>query len=119
MSDLSSSTIDEKSPAEAATDVVAPQPKTDAERIRSAVARLTSSSIDGLEALSSELQDLQKFLHSEVQRVQREIDSALAGINIIIETLEPLKGRPDYSVAGRADTHVLRGHGRQLFRSFG
>jgi hypothetical protein len=111
--------VDEKSPAEAATDVGAPQPKTDAERIRSAVARLTSSSIDGLEALSSELQDLQKFLHSEVQRVQREIDSALAGINIIIETLEPLKGRPDYSRAGRTDTHVLRGHGRQLFRSFG
>jgi hypothetical protein len=53
MSDPTSSAVDEKSPAEAATDVGAPLPKTDAERIRSAVARLTSNSIDGLEALSS------------------------------------------------------------------
>ena len=116
MNDVTSS--DDASPTEPAADVQTPRPKADAERIRSAVARLTSNSIDGLAALSSELQDLQKFLHSEVQRVQGEIDSALAGINIIIETLEPLKGRPDYSLPGRTDTRVLRGHGRQLSRAF-
>ena len=133
MSDPTSSALDEKSPVEAVADVEAkltefvnrtvpkssPQPRTDAEGIRSAVARLTSNSIDGLEALASELQDLQKFLHSEVQRVQSEIDSALAGIKIIIETLEPLRNRPDYSLPGRTDTHVLRGYRRQLSRSFG
>jgi len=96
-----------------------PQIETEVERIRSSITQLTSNSIDGLEGLTSELQELQRFLNSEVQRVQGEIDGALAGINIIIETLEPLKSRPDYSLAGRTDTHVLRGHGRQLYRSSG
>jgi len=67
------------------------QIETDAERIRSSVARLTANSIDGLEGLSSELQQLQTFLKSEVERVQAEIDSALAGIKIIIETIAPWK----------------------------
>ncbi|HEY2527846.1 MAG TPA: hypothetical protein VGJ20_07840 [Xanthobacteraceae bacterium] len=61
----------------------------DAERIRSAVMRLTSSSIDELEGLTSELQKLQEFLESETGRVQREIESVLAGIKIIIETIAP------------------------------
>jgi hypothetical protein len=63
----------------------------DAEKIRSSVVRLTSSSIDGLEGLSSELQQLQTFLKSEVERVQGEIESALAGIKIIVETIAPWK----------------------------
>ena len=58
------------------------------ERIMSSVVRLTSNSIDGLEVLSSELR-LQTFLKSEVERVQSEIESALAGIKIIIETIAP------------------------------
>jgi hypothetical protein len=70
------------------------QMETDAERIRSSVARLTANSIDGLEGLSSELQQLQTFLKSEVERVQAEIDSALAGIKIIIETIAPWKTNP-------------------------
>jgi hypothetical protein len=37
----------------------------------------------------SELQDLHNFLNSEVQRVQGEIESVLAGIKIIIETIAP------------------------------
>jgi hypothetical protein len=65
--------------------------ETDAERIRSSVARLTSNSIEGLEGLASELQQLQVFLKSEVERVQGDIESALAGINIIIETIAPWK----------------------------
>ena len=44
----------------------APNPPTqieaDAERIKAAIARLTSNSIDGLEGLMSELQQLQAFL---------------------------------------------------------
>jgi hypothetical protein len=67
------------------------QIEVDAERIQSSVARLTSNSIDGLQGLASELQQLQAFLKSEVERVQGEIESALAGINIIIETIAPWK----------------------------
>ena len=62
-----------------------------AERIRSSVARLTSSSIDELQALVSELHKMQEFLKSEVDSVQIQIDSALAGINIIVETIGPWK----------------------------
>jgi hypothetical protein len=67
------------------------QIEADAERIMSSVARLTSNSITGLEGLSSELQQLQAFLKSEVGRVQGEIESALAGIKIIVETIAPWK----------------------------
>src|SRR3981081_953063 len=70
------------------------QIETDAERIRSSVARLTSNSIDGLGELRSELLELQEFLKSEVERVQGEIESALAGIKIIIETIAPWKSIP-------------------------
>ena len=71
-----------------------PQIETEVERIRSSIARLSSTSIDGLEGLTSELQELQRFLNSEVQRVQGEIESALAGIKIIIETIAPWKSSP-------------------------
>jgi hypothetical protein len=71
-----------------------PQIKNDVERIRSSVARLTSSSMDGLEGLTSELQELQKLLKSEVERVQGEIESALSGIKIIMETIAPWKSTP-------------------------
>ena len=65
-----------------------------AERIRSSVARLTSSSINELEGLTLELNALQEFLKSETDRVQREVESALAGIRIIIETISPWKSIP-------------------------
>ena len=64
---------------------------TDAERIRSSIARLTSNSLEGLEGVASELQQLQSFLKSEVERVQGEIDSAVAGIGIITETIASWK----------------------------
>ncbi|XIA62801.1 hypothetical protein ACFIOY_25600 [Bradyrhizobium sp. TZ2] len=65
------------------------------ERFNSSVARLTSNSIDELHKLVSELQKMQEFLKSEVDSVQRQIDSAVAGINIIVETIGPWK-----SIAG-------------------
>jgi hypothetical protein len=34
---------------------------------------------------------MQDFLKSEVDNVQRQIDSALVGINIIVETIGPWK----------------------------
>ena len=63
----------------------------DIERIMSSVARLTSSSIEGLENLTSELHELQKFMKTEVARVQSEVDSAMAGIKIIVEAIAPLR----------------------------
>jgi hypothetical protein len=69
----------------------------DAEKSRSFVARITSNSIDELGELASDLtsalQNLQEFLKSEGERVQREIvdyahlnRTALAAIKTIIET---------------------------------
>jgi hypothetical protein len=43
---------------------------------------------------------MQEFLRSEIDRVQHQIDSALAGINIIVETISPWK-----SIAA-AQTHL-------------
>ncbi len=73
------------------------------EKIRSSVARLTSSSINELEGLSSELNALQEFLKSETERVQREVESALAGLKIIIETISPWKSIPSSAVSSRRD----------------
>ena len=70
------------------------QIENDFERIRSSVARSTSVSIDGLQGLTSELQELQTLLNSEVKRVQGEIESALSGIEIIMETIAPWKSTP-------------------------
>jgi ElaB/YqjD/DUF883 family membrane-anchored ribosome-binding protein len=63
----------------------------DAERIRSSVERLASNSVDDLEKLTAELQQLQDFLKSETERVQHQIGDVLAGIEIIIETIAPWK----------------------------
>ena len=74
-----------------------------AERIRSSVARLTSNSINELEGLSSELSALQEFLKTETDRVQREVDSALAGLRIIIETISPWKSIPSPAATSRRE----------------
>ena len=66
-----------------------------ADRFNSSVARLTSNSIGELQGLVSELQKMQEFLTTEVASVQRQIDSALGRIDIIVETIGPFK-----SIAG-------------------
>jgi hypothetical protein len=76
------------------------------ERFNSSVARLTSNSIDELHKLVSELQKMQEFLKSEVDNVQRQIDNAVAGINIIVETIGPWKG-----IAGSLGTRNVRAGG--------
>jgi len=73
--------------------------------ISAAVARLSSNSIDELRKLVSELQKMQDFLKSEVDNVQRQIDSAVAGINIIVETIGPWKS----IAAGISGTRIRAG----------
>lgn len=74
--------------------------------ISAAVARLTSSSIDELQKLVSELQKMEEFLKSEIDNVHRQIDSAVAGINIIVETIGPWK-----SIAGASGPRNVRAGG--------
>ena len=82
----------------------------DAERIRSSVARIASNSIDDLEKLTSELQQLQDFLKSETERVQHQIGDVLAGIGIIIETIAPWK------TTGVACTQNTQANGRDRLK---
>jgi hypothetical protein len=88
---LSGTSDVEKDVMEQTTPKHSPQVANDVERIRSSIARLTSSSMDGLEGLTTELQELQKILASEVERVQGEIESAMSGIKIIMEAIAPWK----------------------------
>jgi len=82
----------------------------DAERIRSSIARLTSNSTDELQKLVAELERLQEFLKSETGRVQREIDSVLDGVGIIIEAIAPWK------TAGLAGAQNPRTNGRDKLK---
>ena len=80
-----------------------------AERFNSSVARLTSNSIDELHQLASELQKMQEFLKSEVESVQRQINSAVAGINIIVETIGPWKNMAGAQTPASGNRHVRTG----------
>lgn len=90
-----------------ASPTLAPQIENNAEQIRFSVARLTSNSINELEELKSELQKLQEFLNSEVERVQGEIERALAGITIIVDTIAPWKS-PAASVTPPSIARAVR-----------
>jgi hypothetical protein len=71
----------------------------DGDRIMSSIGLLTSKSIKELEGLTFELHGLQEFLKSETERVQRDIDNALAGLKIIIETISPWRSaQPESSL---------------------
>ena len=73
--------------------------KVDGDRIMSSIGLLTSKSIKELEGLTFELHGLQEFLKSETERVQRDIDNALAGLKIIIETISPWRSaQPESSL---------------------
>lgn len=67
----------------------APKTDYDGARIMASVALFTSKSIKELEGLTFELHTLQEFLNSETERVQRDIDSAMAGLKLIIDTISP------------------------------
>jgi len=82
----------------------------DAERIRSSIARLTSNSTVELEKLIAELERMQEFLKSETGRVQREIESVLDGIGIIIEAIAPWK------TAGLASVQRVPANGRDKLK---
>jgi hypothetical protein len=80
-----------------------------AERFNSSVARLTSNSIDELHQLAAELQKMQEFLKSEVESVQRQINSAVAGINIIVDTIGPWKNMAVAQTPATGNRHVRAG----------
>ncbi len=82
--------------------------ESDIERISSSLARLSSTSIDGLEGFTSELLELQKFLKAEVERVQGDIESALAGIKIITETIAPFRVSVTAPAPSVANARVVR-----------
>ena len=79
------------------------------ERFNSSVARLTSNSIEDLHKLASELQKMQEFLKAEVDSVQRQIESAVAGINIIVDTIGPWKNFAGSQVHPPGTRHVRAG----------
>ena len=81
-----------------------------ADRIRSSIARLTANSIGELEGLASELQKLDGFLRSETERVQREIESVMAGIKVIIDAIAPWK-RPAQRRLGPLALHPSSARG--------
>jgi hypothetical protein len=92
------------------------QTEADAERMISSIARLTSNSINGLDGLSSELQQLQTFLKSGVGCIQGQIETALAGIKIIVETIAPWKPAPTTNtraVRGRPAAHIESAQSRR------
>ena len=65
---------DDKSlPAQSTLEELPVQIEDDTERTKSSLARLTSHSIDRLERLMFEIQEMREFLISEGERVQREI----------------------------------------------
>jgi hypothetical protein len=84
----------------------------DPERLRSAVARLTSNSTDKLLTLLSSLQEVQEFLRSEGERVQREVANyaqlhqnvASAATKIIAQTI----GRKTTAGSGEEQNSGLR-----------
>ena len=80
-----------------------------AERFNTSVARLTVNSIDELHKLVSELQKMQEFLKSEVESVQRQINSAVAGINIIVDTIGPWKNMASSQTPPSGNRHVRTG----------
>ncbi len=60
-------------PVKSALEEFPAQIESDTERTKSSLARLTSNSVDRLDRLMSEIQEMREFLISEGERVQREV----------------------------------------------
>jgi hypothetical protein len=83
------------------------QIENDTERTNSSLARLTSNSVDRLDRLMSEIQEMREFLISEGERVQREVANyaqlnqsvALTATKIKTETVGTWKSS---AIAGEA-----------------
>jgi hypothetical protein len=72
------------------------EPAEESKRLQSSVAQFTSKSIKELEGLTFELHGLEEFIKSETERVQGDINNALAGLRVIIDTISPWRNvRPD------------------------
>ncbi len=104
-----SAPVDERSlTVQSALDELPVQIEDDTEQTKSSLARLTLNSIDRLERLMSEIQQMRDFLRSEGERVQREIvnyaqlnqNVALAATKIEAETVGTWK-----STAVAGDSH--------------
>jgi hypothetical protein len=89
-----------------------PKIEIDAERIRTSIGRLTSNSIGELEGLASELQKLDEFIKYETDRIQRDIDSLLSGIKIIVETISPWKRQATVATTGVGPARAVFAGGR-------
>jgi hypothetical protein len=95
-------------PVKSALEEFPAQIENDTERTKSSLARLTSNSVDRLERLMAEIQEMREFLISEGERVQREIANyaqlnqsvALAATKIKAETVGAWK-----STAIAAEAH--------------
>jgi hypothetical protein len=90
------------------------------------LARMTSNSVDELEGLVSELQEVREFLKSEGERVQREImnytqlnRNALTAIKIITETIGPWKNTALEKDAQNSGTEAVAGNGQTEKRAPG
>jgi hypothetical protein len=90
----------------------APKIEYEGERLMASVALVTAKSVKELEGLTFELHGLQEFLKSETERVQHDIDSALAGLKIIIDTISPWRSARSESFAqeknGRSESRYPR-----------
>jgi hypothetical protein len=119
---VQASEIPEAASAKAPADIEQkskPKLEVDAERIRTSIARLTSNSIGELEGLASELQKLDDFIKFETERVQRDVESLLSGIKIIVETISPWKRSATVSSAptGPARNVFAGGRGQDTRRN--
>jgi hypothetical protein len=93
-----------------------PKVEFDGERIKSSVALFSAKSIKELEGLAFELQALQNYLKSETERVQHHIETALAGMQIIMDTISPWRSfHPESGAVERASKLGLES--RRLARS--
>src|SRR6516164_9508800 len=115
---------DKLPPGKSALEEGPAQIEDDAERTKSSLARLTSNSIDRLEGLMVEIQEMREFLRSEGERVQREIvnyaqlnqNVALAATKIKAETVGTWKSTAIASDAYNSSGAKQLSNGREKLK---